>query len=341
MKSWFEALRARLEDPDWLPKTTPIDAPLPPLPPPAAAEAEAVAVAVAVKVAVEAPAFASAASTATLKSAAVTHAASGDAAELKVRERLQAKQIFDVPTARNADSDSNEDVAVPVKDDREEMKQPRKIKRNGITPANEAHLWKKATSQKGRVYYYHTISRLVQWDKPWKETITKDTERTYYYHPITRETVWELPPDARFTPKVSKESGLYGTGAAAKAAPKDHAAGVKAATVSAEPAAAVAAALKTFKPTKESLSLVPSNATREEIAVEDRFSAAHDAYEVGLDQETLDKASTVGVAAKSKPPPLPPPSSAPPPPPSTSPPPSPWSTGAITIAAEDPFRIRT
>ena len=83
------------------------------------------------------------------------------------------------------------------------MKQPSKIKRKGITPANEAHLWKKATSQKGRVYYYHTVSRLVQWDKPWKEAIAKVTDRTYYYHPITREVVWELPPGARFTPTES------------------------------------------------------------------------------------------------------------------------------------------
>ena len=53
------------------------------------------------------------------------------------------------------------------------------------------------------MYYYHTVSRLVQWDKPWKEAIAKVTDRTYYYHPITREVVWELPPGARFTPTES------------------------------------------------------------------------------------------------------------------------------------------
>ena len=69
--------------------------------------------------------------------------------------------------------------------------------------------WQEARTPEGRVYYYNTITKATQWDKPldlqtpqerilaslpWKESTAPDG-RKYYYHSQTKETTWSMPDE--------------------------------------------------------------------------------------------------------------------------------------------------
>lgn len=85
---------------------------------------------------------------------------------------------------------------------------PKKKQRNGK--------WKCAKDEKsGRIYYYHTLTRQVSWERPadfkeWKATLDKNTNKFYYYNAITRETTWVRPADFEVWKKVeNKDKVVY------------------------------------------------------------------------------------------------------------------------------------
>ena len=80
---------------------------------------------------------------------------------------------------------------------------------NGLP--NPPVIWQEARTPEGKVYYYNTLTKVTQWDKPvelqtpqernlaglpWKESTAPDG-RKYYYHAQTKETTWSMPEEYR------------------------------------------------------------------------------------------------------------------------------------------------
>ncbi|TVY85364.1 Pre-mRNA-processing protein prp40 [Lachnellula suecica] len=88
---------------------------------------------------------------------------------------------------------------------------------NGINGhAPNFPLWNEAKNADGRVYYFHTITKATQWDKPeelmtvaerslslWKE-YTAEGGRKYWYNTETKQSVWEMPQ--AYKDALSKEN---------------------------------------------------------------------------------------------------------------------------------------
>ena len=60
--------------------------------------------------------------------------------------------------------------------------------------------WKWAKDEQNRIYYYHTLTRQVSWNKPptfqtFKAIFDTKTNRFYFYNVITKETTWSQPKD--------------------------------------------------------------------------------------------------------------------------------------------------
>lgn len=71
--------------------------------------------------------------------------------------------------------------------------------------------WKFAKDETtNRIYYYHTLTRQVSWEKPpsfqeWKVTLDQNSHRYYYYNVITKETTWVRPTNFKLWNKVEDE----------------------------------------------------------------------------------------------------------------------------------------
>ncbi|KAM7222265.1 hypothetical protein V8F06_002292 [Rhypophila decipiens] len=81
---------------------------------------------------------------------------------------------------------------------------------NGMPPpfVPPAQVWQEHRTENGRSYYYNTVTRQTQWNKPeelltpaeravrasqpWKE-YTADGGKPYWYNEQTKETTWEMP----------------------------------------------------------------------------------------------------------------------------------------------------
>jgi hypothetical protein len=95
---------------------------------------------------------------------------------------------------------------------------PNKSKSNkaNTTTKSKKGKWKFARDETtNRVYYYHTLTRQVSWEKPpsfqeWKVTLDQNSHRYYYYNVITKETTWVRPNNFKFWNKVEDEvNGAY------------------------------------------------------------------------------------------------------------------------------------
>lgn len=65
-------------------------------------------------------------------------------------------------------------------------------------------VWKEAKDARGKVYYYNTVSKQSQWEKPaellvlppdWKSATTKEG-KVYYYNVKTKKSQWTVPVEA-------------------------------------------------------------------------------------------------------------------------------------------------